>query len=48
MRIEWVALPEGNIADIEESYKYLGIPRVNGTPQSPNTQHDKSEFKKLD
>lgn len=23
--------PEGTIADIEDSYKYLGIPQTNGT-----------------
>ncbi|XP_055359272.1 5,10-methenyltetrahydrofolate synthetase (5-formyltetrahydrofolate cyclo-ligase) isoform X2 [Betta splendens] len=27
---EGVSLPEGTIADIEDSYKYLGIPQVNG------------------
>uniref|UniRef100_A0A087X323 Uncharacterized protein n=1 Tax=Poecilia formosa TaxID=48698 RepID=A0A087X323_POEFO len=26
----WVSFTEGTIADIEDSYKYLGIPQVNG------------------
>ena len=30
VRTEGVSLPEGTIADIEESYKYLGIPQANG------------------
>uniref|UniRef100_A0A096MEL3 Uncharacterized protein n=1 Tax=Poecilia formosa TaxID=48698 RepID=A0A096MEL3_POEFO len=29
-RTEGVSLPEGKIADIEHSYKYLGIPQANG------------------
>uniref|UniRef100_A0A096ME63 Uncharacterized protein n=1 Tax=Poecilia formosa TaxID=48698 RepID=A0A096ME63_POEFO len=27
---EGVSLPEGTIADVEHSYKYLGIPQANG------------------
>ena len=27
---EGVELPEGNIADVQDSYKYLGIPLSNG------------------
>ncbi|XP_051931065.1 uncharacterized protein LOC127607055 [Hippocampus zosterae] len=30
VRTEGVSLPEGTIADIEDSYKYLGIPQANG------------------
>uniref|UniRef100_A0A3B5PPD0 Reverse transcriptase domain-containing protein n=1 Tax=Xiphophorus maculatus TaxID=8083 RepID=A0A3B5PPD0_XIPMA len=30
IRTEGVSLPEGTIADIEDSYKYLGIPQANG------------------
>uniref|UniRef100_A0A669EZW7 Reverse transcriptase domain-containing protein n=1 Tax=Oreochromis niloticus TaxID=8128 RepID=A0A669EZW7_ORENI len=30
VRTEGIELPEGNIADIEDSYKYLGIPQANG------------------
>ncbi|KAL4008504.1 hypothetical protein ACER0C_002356 [Sarotherodon galilaeus] len=30
VRTEGIELLEGNIADIEDSYKYLGIPQVNG------------------
>ncbi|KAL3981034.1 opioid binding protein/cell adhesion molecule-like [Sarotherodon galilaeus] len=29
-RTEGITLPVGNIADIEDSYKYLGIPQANG------------------
>ncbi|KAL3988692.1 Arf-GAP with Rho-GAP domain, ANK repeat and PH domain-containing protein 1 [Sarotherodon galilaeus] len=28
IRTEGIELPEGNIADVEDSYKYLGIPQV--------------------
>ncbi|KAJ0055988.1 hypothetical protein NL108_017219 [Boleophthalmus pectinirostris] len=28
---EGVALPEGTTADVEDSYKYLGIPQANGS-----------------
>ncbi|KAF7665682.1 hypothetical protein LDENG_00133170 [Lucifuga dentata] len=30
IRTEGVELPEGNMADIQDSYKYLGIPRADG------------------
>ncbi|KAF7644151.1 hypothetical protein LDENG_00226810 [Lucifuga dentata] len=30
-RTEGVELPEGRIADIQDSYKYLGIPQANGS-----------------
>ncbi|XP_039454945.1 uncharacterized protein LOC120433173 [Oreochromis aureus] len=30
VRTEGIKLPEGNIADTEDSYKYLGIPQANG------------------
>lgn len=29
-KIEGIALPEGNIADTEDNYKYLGILQANG------------------
>ena len=31
IRTEGVDLPEGNIGDIQDSYKYLGIPQANGS-----------------
>ncbi|KAF7650746.1 hypothetical protein LDENG_00121320 [Lucifuga dentata] len=31
VRTEGVELPEGRIADIQDSYKYLGIPQDNGS-----------------
>ena len=34
---EWVELPEGNIANVQENYKYLGIPQSNGSQPQPNT-----------
>lgn len=30
VRTEGIELPDGNTADIEDSYQYLGIPRANG------------------
>ena len=30
IRTEGVELPEGSIADVQDSYKYLGIPQANG------------------
>ncbi|KAF7652639.1 hypothetical protein LDENG_00094320 [Lucifuga dentata] len=30
-RTEGVELPEGRTADIQDSYKYLGIPQANGS-----------------
>lgn len=30
VRTEGIALSSGNTADIEDSYKYLGIPEANG------------------
>lgn len=30
VRTEGIVLPESNIADIKDSYKYLGIPQANG------------------
>ncbi len=42
IRTEGVDLPEGNIGDIQDSYKYLGIPQANGNHEEarqpqPNT-----------
>ena len=31
---EGVELPEGNIADVQESYKYPGIPQANGNHEA--------------
>ncbi|KAF7656211.1 hypothetical protein LDENG_00045200 [Lucifuga dentata] len=31
VRTEGVELPEGRITDIQDSYKYLGIPQANGS-----------------
>ncbi|WP_175564860.1 hypothetical protein, partial [Escherichia coli] len=33
VRTEGVELPEGSIADVEGSYKYLGIPQANGNQE---------------
>ncbi|KAF7646703.1 hypothetical protein LDENG_00183640 [Lucifuga dentata] len=50
VRTEGVELPEGRIADIQDSYKYLGIPQTNGESSAmmrrqggqpqPNTSRD--------
>lgn len=31
IQTEWVELPEGRIADIQDIYKYMGIPKANGS-----------------
>lgn len=30
VRTEGIELPDGNIVDIDDSYKYFGIPQANG------------------
>lgn len=35
VRTKGIALPEGDIAEIEDSYKYLGIPQQMGTTKTP-------------
>lgn len=35
VQAEGIALPEGRIADIEDSYKYLGVPQ-------PHSNHEKA------
>ncbi len=35
IRTEGVELPESSIADVQDSYKYPGIPQANGNHEEP-------------
>ena len=46
VHMEGITLPEGRIADVEESYKYLGIPQANGNHEEATRQAATAKYLK--
>ena len=42
--IEGIDLPEGNIGDIQDSYKYLGIPQANGNHEEATRKSTTAKY----
>ena len=44
IRTEGIDLPEGNIGDIQDSYKYLGIPQANGNHEEATRKSTTAKY----
>lgn len=44
VRTEGIELPEGNVPDAEDSYKYLGIPQANGRHKEAGRKAATTEY----
>jgi len=48
VRTKVVELPEGHIADIQDGYKYLGVPQANGNYEEATRKSAKATTSKAD